>query len=229
MKKIGKYNQAFLIGWTLALTLMSLRPDWLFVDIPSNRIASYIVYPVSIIAAFLLVIILTELKSKIKNKNYLSPVFLLVTFFLFMSFVSTNGLYDNAQGLNLTSSSNEALQTYAASGYLADKLSSNDIVLKDHNYLAGDSWIKLFFMKGYNYPLSRGYFKRYEDTTKTREQCTNFMISAPNGTEAAQCFAGTHTDFLMIDPKIDSEQFKHSAKFWQVYSGDAVGIFYKAL
>ena len=83
-------------------------------------------------------------------------------------------------------------------------------------------------MKGYNYPLSRGYFKRYEDETKTREQCTNFMISVPNGPDAKQCFAGTHTDFIMIDPKMDSTQFTHSKEFWQVYSAQDVGIFYKA-
>jgi uncharacterized membrane protein YeaQ/YmgE (transglycosylase-associated protein family) len=227
-KKLGKYNQAFLIGWIGALILMSLRPDWLFVNIPSNRIASYIVYPVAIIASYLLVLVLTELKSKIQNKNFLNPIFLLVIFFLFMSFIATNGLYDNAQALNSGGSSAKAIQTYAASEYLAQHSNSSDVILKDHNYLSGDSWIKLFFMKGYNYPLSRGYFKRYEDTTKTREQCTNFMISAPNATEAGKCFAGTHTDFIMIDPKIDSEQFKHSGKFWQIYAGDAVGIFYKA-
>ena len=227
-KKLGKYNQAFLIGWTFALTLMSLRPDWLFVDIPSNRIGSYIVYPIAIIAAYMLVVILSALKTQTKNKSYLNPLFLLVTFFLFMSFIGANGLYDNAQALSTSGSANRAIQTYAASKYLASNSNTSDVILKDHNYLAGDSWIKLFFMNVYNYPLSRGYFKRYEDTTKTREQCTNLMISAPNSNEAQQCFNGTQTDFIMIDPKIDTEQFKHSTKFWQVYTGDAVGIFYKA-
>jgi hypothetical protein len=224
---LGKLNQAFLIGWTFALTLMSLRPDWLFVDIPSNRIASYIVYPSAILAAYVLVLILATLKSKLQNKSYLNPLFLLITFFLFFSFISSNGFYDNAQSLNAVSSATKALQTYAAAQYLGPNLNNKDLVLKDHNYLAGDSWIKLFFMKGYNYPLSRGFFKRYEDTTKTREQCTNFMISAPNGIDAQKCYAGTGTNFIMIDPKIDAEQFKRSGDFWQVYASDAVGIFYK--
>lgn len=224
---LGKINQAFLIGWTFALTIMSLRPNWLFVDIPSNRIASYVVYPSAILAAYVLVLILSTLKSKLKNKNYLNPIFLLVTFFLFLSFIASNGFYDNAQSLNSISSATRALQTYAAADYLAPKLDNNDLVLKDHNYLAGDAWIKLFFMKGYNFPLSRGFFKRYEDTTKTREQCTNFMISAPNGIDAQKCYAGTGTNFIMVDPKIDAEQFKRSEDFWQVYAGDAIGIFYK--
>jgi len=224
---LGKYNQAFLIGWIGALTIMSLRPDWLFVDIPSNRIASYVVFPVAIIASYMLVHILTMLKSA--AKNYVSSIFLLITFFVFVTFITTNGLYDNALSLNENSSANKALQTYAASQYLAQRVGSGDVVLKDHNYLAGDAWIKLFFMKGYNYPLSRGFFKRYEDETKTREQCTNFMISVPNGNDAKLCYAGTHTNFLMINPKIDSTQFVRAKEFWQIYAGDDIGIFFKAL
>ena len=145
-----------------------------------------------------------------------------------MTFVVSNGFYDNAQSLNAESSSKKALQTYNASEYLEIRTSSDDVILKDHNYLSGDAWIKLFFMRGYSYPLSRGFFKRYEDSTKLREQCTNLMISSPTENEADKCFTGTKTNFIMINPKMDSEQFYRSDDFWQVYSGDAVGIFYKA-
>jgi hypothetical protein len=226
-RNLNKYNQAFLIGWISALTIMSLRPNWLFVDIPSNRIASYIVFPIAILAAYLLVSILTMLKSQ--TKNYLNPSFLLTTFFILMSFIATNGLYDNAMALNDESSSKKAVQTYAASQYLASRTDAKDVVLKDHNYLSGDSWIKLFFMKGYNYPLSRGFFKRYEDETKKREQCTNLMISTPNSNEAKQCYDGTRTDFIMLNPEMDSSQFSRLKEFWQIYSGDDIGILYKAL
>ena len=225
---LGKYNQAFLIGWIGALTLMSLRPDWLFVDIPSNRIASYIVYPVAIIAAYMFAIILNALKAEKAGKNYLSPVLLSATFFILMTFIATNGLYDNAQALNSSKDNSSALQTFDASQFLALHSGPADMILKDHNYLAADSWIKLFFMKGYNFPLSRGYFKRYQDDTKTREQCTNYMISTPSGDEAQKCYAGTGTDFIMINPKMDSAQFNRLSGFWQVYSSDDVGIFYKA-
>lgn len=225
-RNLNKYNQAFLIGWIAALTVMSLRPNWLFVDIPSNRIASYIVFPIAIIAAYLLLRILTMLKSQ--TKNYLSPSFLLITFFVLLSFIATNGLYDNAMALNDKSSSSKAVQTYAASKYLASRLDAKDVVLKDHNYLSGDSWIKLFFMKDYNYPLSRGFFKRYEDETKQREQCTNLMISTPNSSEAKLCYDGTRTDFIMLNPTMDSSQFSRLKEFWQVYAADDIGILYKA-
>lgn len=228
-RKIGEYRQAFIIGWVVALALMSLRPDWLFVDIPSNRIASYIVFPVAIVAASMIVHVFILLKDgEYKNgRNYIGSSFVLAIFFAFMLFATTNGLFDNSQALNSASSTNKAIQTYAASKYLAQNSTEQDIVLKDHNYLAGDSWIKLFFMRGYNYPLSRGYFKRYEDETKPREQCTNFMITLPSSPEAKQCFSGTKTDFIMVNPKIDGGQFTKLKDFWRIYSSDEVGIFYK--
>ena len=224
---LGKYNQAFLIGWAAALTMMSLRPDWLFVDIPSDRIASYVVYPVTIIASYMFVCLFSSFKSETKERNYMSPIFLIVTFFIVMAFVTTSGFSDNAQSLNPNKNTADALQTFAASQYLSDHSTASDIILKDHNYIAADSWIKLFFMQGYNYPLSRGYFKRYQDTTKSREQCTNYMISDPSGDEALKCYTGTKTDFIMIDPKMDSAQFHRLPEFWQVYSSDAISVFYK--
>jgi hypothetical protein len=227
-KELGRYRQAFLIGWIGALTIMSLRPDWLFVDIPSNRIASYIIFPAAIIAAYMVVYIFALLQDKANaNKNYLGPVFVMLTFFIFMIFIATDGLYDNAQSLNSASSANSAIQTYAASRYLTQHSTAADMVLKDHNYLSGDTWIKLFFMRGYNYPLSRGYFKRYQDTAVSREQCTNLMISTPSSATAQECFAGTHTNFIMINPKMDSAQFNRLKNFWKIYSSDEVGIFYR--
>jgi len=226
VRKIGKYNQAFLLGWLGILVLMSLKPDLLFIDIPSTRIASYVVFPVAIAAAYALVRLFVLLKAE-ENKNYLKPLFALLLFFTFMIFIAADGLRDNSQSLDFDSSVKKSIQTYAASKYLAEHLSESDIVLKDHNYLSGDSWIKLFFMRGYNYPLSRGYFKRYEDETKPREQCTNQMISLPSSPEAQKCFAGTKTNFIMLNPKIDSSQFQRLNNFWQVYSADQVGVFYK--
>ncbi|EKD58630.1 MAG: hypothetical protein ACD_56C00083G0009 [uncultured bacterium] len=227
-RKINNYSQAFMIGWIVALGVMSLRPNWLFVDIPSNRIASYIIFPATIIAAFMFVKILTALRAKGSTKNYLDPKLLFISFFALIIFTLSNGLYDNAMSLNSSSSASPALQTYAASQYIADNLKSHDVVLKDHNYLSGDAWIKLFFMKDYNFPLSRGFFKRYQDETKPREQCTNLMISVPNSQPAQKCFEGTGTNYLMVDPKMDSGQFHRLNDFWQVYSADAVGVFYKA-
>ena len=227
-RKMGKYRQAFLIGWVIALAVMSLRPDWLFVDIPSNRIASYTIFPAAIAGACLLVHIFIFLKNGIgnTNKNYLSPAFVLITFFTFLAFVAANGFFDNSQSLNKEGNAGKALQTYAASQYLVENSGPQDTILKDHNYLSGDAWIKLFFMRDYNFPLSRGYFKRYEDSP-SREQCTNLMISAPGSPNAKKCFEGTKTDFVMVNPQMDSGQFIKLKNFWQIYSSDEAGIYYR--
>lgn len=226
--RIRKYHKAFLMGWMISLTTMSLFPGLLFIDIPSNRIASYIVFPVSIISAYMLATFFLSLKEKTSAKNYLNPIALLICFFILITFIATNGFYDNALSLNSSSSPSPALQTYNASSYVASNYAKDDVVLKDHNYLSGDSWIKLYFMRDYNFPFSRGFFKRYQDETKPREQCTNLMISNPNTLEAQKCFEGTGTDFIMVDPKMDSAQFRRINNFWQIYSANDIAVFYKA-
>lgn len=226
-RSIEKYSKAFIIGWAMILTIMSLRPNWLFIDIPSNRVASYIVFPASIISAYMFVLISKTIQLRARKENYLNSTLVFCSFFVLLAFIFTNGFYDNAISLNSTSSSSPALQTYAASKYVASNINNEDVVLKDHNYLSGDAWIKLFFMRDYNFPFSRGFFKRYQDETKPREQCTNLMISNPNSPLAQQCFEGTDTNFMMVDPKIDSAQFRRMNEFWQVYSADDITVFFK--
>ena len=227
-KKMDKYSRAFLLGWTISLSVMSLRPDWLLVDIPSDRIASYVIFPSSLAAAYGFVFVFEKMKTANCEKNYLKQAFLFYAFFLLVTFFAVNGFYEDSMALSTGGSAPKAIQTYAASAYLAKKLTTKDVVLKDHNYLAGDSWVKLFFMRGYNFPFSRGYFKRYQDDTKTREQCTNNMISLPNSPEAQKCFAGTKIDFVMLNPNNDAAQFNRLNNFWQIYTADDVAIFYKA-
>ncbi|NMC87419.1 MAG: DUF1616 domain-containing protein [Candidatus Moranbacteria bacterium] len=229
-RHLGKYNQAFAVGWLAAIMMMSLKPQWLFVDIPTNRIASYVVFPTSVISAFMLVSVFHAIKDSDKRRSYLKNSFLLSTFFIFLVFLSIDGLRDNSLALSSDpmKTIKKSSETYAASRYLSEHSSENDMILKDHNYLSGDSWIKLFFMRGYNYPLSRGYFKRYEDELKPREQCTNLMISLPKSNDAEKCYAGTKTNFIMINPNNDAAQFNRIKNFWQVYSSDEVGIFYKS-
>lgn len=227
-KKMDKYSRAFLLGWAISLSIMSLRPDWLFVDIPSDRIASYIIFPSALAAAYAFVFVLEKIKTLNSEKIYLGQPLVFYTFFILATFFAVSGFYDNSAALNSSNSSKKALQTYAASTYLSKRITADDIVLKDHNYLAGDSWAKLFFMRGYNFPFSRGYFKRYQDNTKNREQCTNNMISLPSSPEAQKCFAGTKTNFVMLNPDNDAAQFNRLNDFWQIYMAEDLAIFYKA-
>ena len=166
--------------------------------------------------------------DNLKNKKYCIPPKLLLTAYglLFTAFI-INGFYDNSQSLNASDNSAEALQTFRASDYLARSISKKDIVLKDHNYLTADAWIKLYFMRDYNFPFSRSYFKRYEDPTKKREHCTLQMISAPDYPEGKKCFAETGANFIMINPRFDGVQFEKSDKFWKVYTGEKIAVYFR--
>lgn len=221
------YTSAIVIGWTIAVLLMSLKPQWLYLDIPSNRIANYTAYPLSITGAFVFVWIISKIKNIPLKKYYLKPRLLIASGLALITFIATSGFYDNSQSLKSQGDYQDAVQTFHASSYLAENSETGDTLLKDHNYIVADAWIKLYFMQDYNYPLSRGFFKRYEDEIKKREMCTLWMISIPNTENGQQCFSGTGTNFIMVDPNFDGPQFEKGKNFWKIYSGDEIGIYYK--
>ena len=146
---------------------------------------------------------------------------------LIVVFISLDGLSDSASSITHANDSTELVQTFHASQYLDSKTTDTDVILKDHNYISADSWMKIFFMRGYKYPDSRGYFKRYQDSTKPREMCTLYMISSPNSSDAKTCFSETNTKFIMINPKYDSAQFKKLTNFNQIYVNNEIAIYYK--
>ena len=229
-RRLKNYSGAIIAGWTLALFAMSLWPNWLFMDIISSRIGNYSSFPLAILSAFVLFKIFSTLQNETSQKNYLSQKFLLSFFALILLFIFTSGFYDNSQSLSAQGAEGNlrSIETFHAAEFLAKNINNSDAVLKDHNYIAADSWIKLFFMKGYGYPLSRGYFRRYDDAVTKREMCTLWMISTPNTTAGEKCFSGTGTDFVMLNPEYDGAQFQKSKKFWQIYSGKEINIYYKA-
>jgi len=214
------FGYAIMFAWALMIFIMSSFPRLLFINLPSDRIGNYLSYPLAILSAYAVYSIFANLK--IKNNNLIQTSFLLL-----ILFASLSGLSDSATSIIHSNDATELVQTFHASKYLAAKTNDTDIILKDHNYISADSWMKLFFMRGYKYPDSRGYFKRYEDPTKPREMCTLYMISNPNSTEAKNCFIETSTRIIMVNPQYDSAQFKKLADFNQVYLSDKIAIYYK--
>jgi len=226
IKKRKEYENVFILGWCISILIMSLKPQWLLLDLPSARIANYISFPLAISSAFALAYLFEKIKSS-DNKYFLSSKTIVSCFLLLVSFALANGFYDNSQSIKAQSSYQKAMQTINASDYAAKNSSEKELVVKDHNYITADSWIKLSFMEGYNYPFSRGYFKRYEDTTNPREMCTLWMISEPNTANGQKCFNDLGVNFAMANPAFDSAQFQKSEGFWQVYSGKEINIYYR--
>lgn len=211
------FTASLVIGWTVMLFLMSYRPDWLFLNIPSNRIGTYFSFPIGIAASIGLAWLVVHLKGKMRDILSLSLLAATCIFSL------TSGFFDNGQTLLAAPKSLETLETFAASRYLAPRIHSYDVVLKDHNYIVADSWMKHFFMRDYFFPLSRGYFGRYE--SDTHERCTLDMIAIPNTPRAKDCFSGTGTDYIVVNPHFDAAQFEKSPAFSRVYASDKIHIY----
>jgi len=228
--KKRKLGYILAASWAIMIFIMAVYPKLLFVNMPSNRIGNYLTYPLAILSAYGFYMVFNPdfLKNSGKNISGLIPENILKSVFLIvLTFVLISGISDSAQAFKKQNNSQEAVQTFSASEYLVEHSNDNDIVLKDHNYLTADSWIKLYFMRDYKYPASRTTLSRYEDKTKPREMCTFHMISAPASSEALECFNQTKTDFIMVNPLYDSAQFRKLSDFNQVYANNEIAVYYR--
>lgn len=224
--KRKNFGYAVILAWAVMLFIMSSAPEIIFINLPSSRIGNYTSYPLAILGAFgLYGIFNPQFLSFIKNKNAVPFKFISSVFILIIVFVMVSGLHDSATAFKKASDFTPTLETFSASDYLAQNTELSDVVLKDHNYMTGDTWMKLFFMRGYTYPLSRSYFKRYEDPTNPREMCTLYMISNPGGSEAKDCFIETDTKYIMVNPKYDSLQFSKLKNFDEIYNSGNVAVY----
>ncbi len=208
---------SLILAWTLTLFIMTFRPDWVFLNIPSNRIGTYLSFPIGIVGAIGLAWLIGMLR------NYRSSLLSILLLAAVFGYALSSGFTDNGQTLLTIPKSEAMLETFATAEFLSQTISPNDVVLKDHNYIVADSWIKHFFMRDYFFPLSRGYFSRYENSG--HERCTLDMIAIPNTPRAKDCFQGTGVNYVFINPRFDAPQFEKSPDFSRVYSSDKIHIY----
>lgn len=208
-----------LVGWGGMLALMTLEPGLVLLDIPSNRVGSYLVYPTALLAGYALALLATLLLRQ--KEMWYRTVFLPILLVLLIA----NGLFENGASLLDRGKHTEVQEVFAVSRFLSEHTTDQDIILKDHNYLPADAWMKLFFLRDYSYPLSRGLFSRYSETGNRRERCTLVMIASPNGAEAKKCFDSTGTNYVVVNPTYDAVQFEKSSEFSKVYSSEHVAVF----
>jgi hypothetical protein len=215
-----KYQYSFALGWTLILFLMTWKPGWLYINIPSTRVGNYLFLPLSVLAAYGMGRYFDLLKKS--ATKFFSAVLLYTILF----FVITYGLSDSADAFKIKNQFQESLETFHSAEYLAKTIDvSQDIVLKDHVNIYGDSWYKLFFMKDYKYPLSRGILTRYEDPTKPRENCTRDMITEPQSEKGRACFSETGVNYIALNSQIEGNSFESYPEFSKVYGSNYISIF----
>lgn len=210
---------AFLGAWSGILLIMTLFPHWLWLDLPSGRIGDFLIYPFALLSALGLVWIGRSLSLNTSPARHM-----LLT--LLLGLVLSHGLLEDSQALPAVSNKAALMQeTIAVSRYLSESSAADSIILKDHNYLTGDAWMKLFFVRDYGFPLSRGFFKRYEEGGRRQERCTLLMISSPHSQAGERCYRETGTRFVVVNPEFDATQFNQSNQFARVYSSPHVAVF----
>lgn len=212
-----KYSQLLLISWTLIISLISLAPNLIKISIPSGRVANYGIYPFAIIGAFAFV----STFSQKKFQKLTASAFLLIFTFIFV-----NSFGGNADYLKENNSAQKTLQTFDAGKYLASKMNKNDLLASDHIYLSADSWIKLFFMRDYAFPVYRANLERYENGIDKNEFCSRDMISNPGGELGKKCFSDLGVNFVIVNKEMDSAQFQKLNTFWQIYSNEKINVYY---
>jgi len=215
-----KYSVA--LGWFLILFAMAWKPGWLYVNIPSDRVGNYFFLPLTLLSSFALVRYFELFASA--TSRFFSTIFL----FTLLFFVITSGLSDSAEAFKAKNQFQGVMETFHSAAYLAATVDTNkDIILKDHVNIYGDSWYKLFFMKDYKYPLSRGVLTRYVDPTKPRETCTRDMISDPESDAGKACFTDTGVNYVVVNAQIEGNSFEKYPDFSKVYGSDYISVFKK--
>lgn len=226
LKKIP-YQGAIICGWLFSVFILSWKPTLLRIDIPSIRIANYLIFPTALAAAFFVSRIFHQYAaSEKKQVAFVHSTFFQISFLLMCVFAISLGFADNSNTLRIENKfSGKLLETFAVSRYLASRVENSDMIIKDHNYVSSDSWMKLFFMRDYNFPLTRGYLFRYDSPKK--EKCTLWTIASPNSLEAAKCFKETGINFAVVNPQYSSAQFESINQFWKVFASNSVAAYYK--
>jgi hypothetical protein len=216
----------FLLSWTLSISIISLFPTLIRIDIPSGRVANYGTYPFAIMGAYAIVTLATFLRDNPK-KFPLKKSFIFAVFFLFFAYSMSLGYFDNNQNTSTLATPQRVQETFHASQYLQKNIGDKDQLLSDHINLAADSWVKIFFMKDYHFPLYRANLDRYDNGIDRQEKCTLNMISSPSSEDSKKCYLDLGITYIMVNKKTDSAQFQKDNSFSLVYSNDDVNIYHR--
>jgi hypothetical protein len=221
------YAELFLFAWVFFIMLISIKPTWSGLDIPSARVANYGAYPFALLAAFAISELIAYLKDGDTKKYFLNHGLWASSAIILATFIFASGFFDNSQYATRSSDAQKTIQTFAAAQYLSRKSNPTDQIVTDHIYIASDSFIKHFFMRDYNFPYYRANLTRYANNIDKQESCTLEMISTPDSTDSQKCYQDLGIDFTLINKKFDGAQFDKLANFSQVYTSSELNIYYR--
>lgn len=222
------YAAAIILGWGGAIILMSTVPHLLRINILSSRVVTYAVFPLSIAAAYALVWA-TTVARRADGRARVPQSVLTLLLVVCLTYLFASGVKSNAETMSPAPRTNRALQTFHAGTYaaraFAAPISRGDTwMIKDHNYITADTWLKIFFAHEYNFPFSRAYFARYE-STPGRETCTLEMITTPASDMATRCYDDLRVGIVLVATEQDAAQFLAHPAFARVYHNNSLSMF----
>ena len=210
-----------LFGWLALLFVLVFIPQVLQIDIPTIRTANYTIIPMSLIGGFLFVWMIVQMKKQV----FFSSVFFASVLFILLVGLNFSGWNDNARYIQGGDESG-ARELHRVARYLGNHYQdTDDVVMYDHINIDGGSWMKLYFMRDYNYPFYRALLFRYDRVTDKQEYCTRDVFTYPKTDEARKCFEDLSIEALVMNEAKDGKFFRESPDFSRVYSGKEIVIY----
>ena len=208
-------------SWILVLFILSFVPELFKLSLPSSRIANYLITPFAIMGGFFLYSIFIWFKRIFSSRIiYNLSVMFILSFVFFDSFVSSERYF------NPTIEIAEVRDLYSASSYLSSVIQDDELVLTDHVYVNGDSWIKFFLNKSYDDVLFRTFPFRYEPPFNL-DTCPRDMVLSPLSSYSQKCFVKYRVKYILLAKNHVPKDYTSSNQFTQIYSNDHFKIFFR--
>lgn len=222
-RKILPIFWTFFFSWSFPLFVLTFTP-WLFIiDLPSQRVINYLLFPSIFLAGFGLFILFSLAKKNLSGRSFL------ITSAFFIALAFFEGTVDFRNYFTWENKFQETVELYEASKYLRDNSKKEDAILKDHVSLVGDAWIKFFLLRGYDYFTSRTYDYKYVvyDPYNPVDTCPKDMIDVPESKVSLDCYGQTGISYVILRPKGEKFFFFRAMDFNTIYESDSVSIFKK--
>jgi hypothetical protein len=214
---------AVLVGWTAPLLLLTLAPEIARLDLPSGRVANYLEMPVAITAGFALATLITLLHQRVRAPRWIGAGIL---FLLAVTVFYTGTTDNNAYLRDETDRNTRSLALFDTGRYLRDRIPETANIVHDHINIPGNSLLKVFLLRDYNFPFYRAHLFRY-DRADREERCTLHLISTPGSEEATQCANELSIRAFVVSDPDDSPQFVRARLYDRVYADPFHAIFFR--
>ena len=219
--KFPREYKLLFTSWLLVLFVLSFLPETFNLGLPSSRIANYLIYPFAILGGFFLYYLVKWIEYV-----FVSRIIYTISVMFIILLIFSNSLFSSDKYFEPDIGIDEIQDLYDASYYLQGVVQDGELVLTDHIYVKGDSWIKFFLNKEYDDVLFRTFPFRYEPPYNL-DTCPRDMVISPLSSYSQKCFLKYNVKYILLANNHIPEGYISSAQFEKVYSNNHFTIFLK--